>query len=326
LHLSIAMGNFKPKNVKLYSIHERTHKVQIKDFAEVPSIPKDFGKWIDGLPNILAAKDLKEIIAAIVKARQKNKPVIAMIGGHVIKCGVTPLLIDWMKKGILTGMAMNGSASIHDTEIALIGQTSEDVAVALDDGTFGMVKETGAFIHAALKEGNQQGWGMGQSIGYKINKVKMPYRDKSLLANADKLGIPVTVHTAIGTDTIYQHPDVDGAVMGETSLRDFYRFAEMLKDLNNGGVILNIGSAVILPEVFLKTLTIARNLGYPVAKFTSANFDMIQHYRPRENVVKRPTRTGGKGYTITGHHEIMIPLLYAGVMAKMKESTHTHRG
>ncbi len=318
MHKSIDMKNFKPENVKLYSIRERTHKVRVKDFAKVPSIQKGFGQWIDEMPDILASRDLKEIINAIVKARQKNKPVIAMIGGHVIKCGVTPLLIDWMKKGILTGMAMNGSASIHDTEIAMIGQTSEDVAIALDDGTFGMVKETGELIHAGLKEGHPKGWGMGKSIGYKLNQAKTPFRAQSILSVGTRLGIPMTVHTAIGTDTIYQHPDVNGAIMGETSLRDFYLFAEMVKDLHNGGVILNIGSAVILPEVFLKALTIARNLGYPVARFTSANFDMIQHYRPRENVIKRPTRTGGKGYSITGHHEIMIPLLYAGVMSKLK--------
>jgi hypothetical protein len=248
-----------------------------------------------------------------------------MLGGHVIKCGVTPLLIDLMQWGIITGVVMNGSASIHDTEVALIGQTSEDVAKGLDDGTFGMVQETGELMHAGIQYAYEHQLGMGEGLGYWITKKKLPFMKYSLLSNAYKLKIPVTVHTAIGTDTIYQHPDVNGAAMGETSLRDFHQLAGMLRQLNNGGVVINIGSAVILPEVFLKALTIARNSGASVKNFTTANFDMVQHYRPTENVVSRPVRTGGHGVSITGHHEIMIPLLYASLISKLSTGTNVKK-
>ncbi len=315
------MKDIDPKKVHLYSIKDRVHKVQINQFSHLPKNVHNFSEWFNNLPDILAAGDFKAVVKAIVYAYEHKKPVIVMIGGHIIKCGVTPLLIDLMKRGIITGVVMNGSASIHDTEVAMIGQTSEDVAKSLEDGTFGMVHETGDFIHAALKFGCSKGWGMGYSIGKSIQSKKLPNRSLSVLANGVQLGLPITVHTAIGTDTIYQHPAVDGAVMGTTSLKDFHLFVEQISNLDDGGVLLNLGSAVILPEVFLKALTIARNLGYPVRNFVTCNFDMIQHYRPRENVVSRPTRTGGKGYAITGHHELMIPLLYSSVMAILEKKT-----
>ncbi len=308
-----------PQKVKLYSVKQRKHKVHVTDFASVPVLSKNLDRWLESFPQILAAKDFRAVVDAIVSAHKKNKPVLAMLGGHVVKCGVSPLLIDLMKRGILSAVAMNGSTSIHDFEVAYMGQTSEDVAEGLDDGTFGMVKETGELIHSAINAGQTTHLGMGELLGQKLNRMKAPYRSYSILSYGAGHSIPVTVHTAIGTDTIYQHPDVDGAAMGETSLRDFYKLVSVIAQLGNGGVVLNIGSAVVLPEVFLKALTIARNLGYPVKNFVAANFDMMQHYRPHENVVSRPIRTGGKGYSITGHHEIMIPFLYAAVMAKLKK-------
>ena len=317
---TLHVNDINPKKVKLYSVRNRKHKVRVTDFATVPKISSDFKSWLDSFPNILASKDFSIIVDSILTARKKKRMVLAMLGGHVIKTGISPLLIDWMDKGILTDIAMNGSTSIHDFEIAYMGQTSEDVASGLDDGTFGMVRETGQMMHAAIMEGYQKNKGMGESLGSYIIKNKCKFRKYSLLNKAVSLKISITVHTAIGTDTIYQHPDVNGAAMGQTSLTDFYKLVSVLTKLGNGGVVINMGSAVILPEVFLKALTLARNLGYPVKNFTAVNFDMIQHYRPNENVVSRPIRTGGKGIRITGHHEIIFPLLYAAVMARLGKS------
>lgn len=311
--------------------------MHINNFASIPKSVNELKIITDNFPQILAGSDFKSVISAIVNAYKKNKPVLAMLGGHVIKCGLSLLIIDLMKKNILSAVAMNGSTSIHDFEIGYMGQTSEDVASGLDNGSFGMVRETGELMHSAINEGYKninnkinnktyhsrnklliQEAGMGELLGRKLNQMKAQYRKYSILSYAESVGIPVTVHTAIGTDTIYQHPLVNGAAMGETSLSDFYKLISIISQLNNGGVVLNIGSAVILPEIFLKALTIARNLNYPVRNFTTVNFDIYQHYRPYENIITRPVRIGGKGYAITGHHEILIPLLYAAVMGEIK--------
>lgn len=305
--------------VKLQSIKQRKHKVAISDFGKVnKSADPKLSGYLDSLPNILAAKDFREIVSAIVTAYRKKKPVIVMLGGHVVKCGVSPLIIELMEKKVITAIAMNGSTSIHDFEIGFYGETSEQVSETLDKGTFGMVKETGELMHRAITEGLIAGVGLGRALGNKLIEIKAIHKKVSILATAAKLDVPVTVHVAIGTDTIHQHPDVDGATLGESSLLDFRLLTDVVKDLNNGGVVLNIGSAVILPEVFLKALTIARNLGYPVRNFITANFDMQQHYRPQVNVVQRPTHLSGKGYSITGHHELMISLLVNAVLLELK--------
>ncbi len=304
--------------IKTYPITQRKNKVKVSDFAS-PITPNCSVKTLlDTMPRILAGESFRQLISAIVSARADNKPVIAMIGGHVIKCGLSPILISLMEQGIITGLAMNGAASIHDFEIAIIGETSEDVGINIADGKFGMWEETGNLMNSAIIEGYKSSIGMGEALGRKLVDIKAKYSNLSVLAEGFNLSLPITVHVAIGTDIIHQHPKADGAAIGETSFIDFRKFVSEVSELD-GGVLLNIGSAVIMPEVFLKALSIARNLGNNVVNFTTANFDMFQHYRPNENVVKRPTNMGGKGYSITGHHEIMIPLLASAVIEKMNE-------
>lgn len=301
--------------IKTYPIRERENKVKIADFSKgLPSKGVGFKSFLDGLPDILAGKDLREVAGAIVKARKKDKPVIFSLGGHVIKCGLSPVIISLMEKGVITAIALNGAGSIHDFEIALIGQTSEDVASAIEDGTFGMAEETGRIMNETLIEGVKQGLGAGQALGERILKDDLKFREYSILAKGIEFGVPVTVHIAVGTDIIHQHPSCDGAALGEASYIDFQIFTGQVSQLGNGGVIANFGSIVIMPEVFLKALTISRNLGSPVKNFTAVDFDMVQHYRPITNVVKRPVSLGGKGYSICGHHEIMIPLLAQAVV------------
>lgn len=304
--------------VKTYPIKDRENKVKLSDFASSVTSDKSLKDFLSGLPRILAASDFNQLVTDIKSAYEKSRPVIAMMGGHVIKCGLGPVIISMMEKGILTGVAMNGSASIHDFEIAIIGETSEDVGINIANGKFGMWEETGRFMNEAFKSGQKLSIGMGASLGQKIMELDAPYKNVSIIANAFKLGIPATVHVAIGTDIIHQHPEADGAAIGETSFTDFRIFISEVGNLGNGGVLLNFGSAVIMPEAFLKALSIARNLGNDVTNFTTANFDMIQHYRPRENVIKRPTNIKGRGYAITGHHEIMIPLLAHAVIDQIK--------
>jgi hypothetical protein len=299
--------------VTLTSIANRQSKVQFEALAKPVDAGATFARWWDSLPQFLAVEDLKAVATGIATARQADKPVIVMMGAHVIKVGLSPVLIDLMQQGFITALAMNGAGIIHDTELALFGATSEDVTANIADGSFGMVKETGAFINGAIKAGAKAGLGLGEVLGKELVEKQAPHLEVSLLGQAYLLGIPVTVHVALGTDIIHQQPSADGAAIGETSLRDFCILAQHVTNLGGGGVLLNLGSAVILPEVFLKALTVARNLGHPVRNFITANFDMIQHYRPRVNVVNRPTLAGGSGYTITGHHEIMIPLLAMGI-------------
>ena len=298
--------------VKTYPLRERKNKVKIADFASPAAEGRSVRDLLAGLPEILAGSHLRQLVSDIASAYAGNKPAIAMMGGHVIKCGIAPVIISMMERGILTGVAMNGAASIHDFEIALIGETSEDVGTNIATGKFGMWEETGRLMNEAVKADRTSG--MGLALGGKLIELKAPHLDVSILASAVRLNIPVTVHVAIGTDIDHQQPAADGAAIGEASFTDFRIFVSEVSELGHGGVLLNLGSAVVMPEVFLKALSVARNLGHDVVEFTTANFDMIQHYRPGENVVKRPTNTGGKGYAITGHHEIMIPLLAHAVM------------
>ena len=314
--------NWKPlelDDITTYPLGDRENKVSIRDFAVHPS-GRELHEFLSNLPKILKAADFLELVDLIVAAYRQEKPIIVMLGGHVIKCGLSPILIDLMERGIITAMAFNGATSIHDFEIALIGETSEDVGQYLQTGQFGMVEETGHLMNEAICAAADTGIGMGAGLGQKLIQLDAPYSNYSLLATSARLRVPITVHVAIGTDIIHQHPAADGAATGQTSFTDFRLLAAIVAELGNGGVVLNLGSAVILPEVFLKALTVARNLGNRVTHFTTANFDMVQHYRPLENVVRRPTDIGGKGYTFTGHHEIMIPLLAEAIIGRLEQS------
>ena len=301
-------------SVQTYSSSERKSKVKTGQEGIPPYPGMTVKAFLDHLPGILKADDLKAVAQSIVEAKRLGKPVIVMLGGHVIKTGCSPILIDLVRRGLITHLASNGSAAIHDTELALFGSTSEDVAVQLETGAFGMAKDLADFINDGVKEGASRREGFGEAIGRKIIETKAPYGKRTLIANCYELNVPYTLHVAMGTDIVHQHPSADGSAIGEASLRDFRILAATISKLGNGGVVLNMGSAVVLPEVFLKCLSVARNLGHDVRHFTTANFDMIQHYRPNENVVRRPVLPGGKGYAITGHHEIMIPLLAAAVL------------
>jgi len=300
-----------------YSIQQRKSKVEIRDFASCFDPKGSFSEYWNSMPHILAAKELHELVKKIVFAFQSSKPVIFMMGAHIIKCGLSPLIINLMERGIVTCIAMNGAGVIHDAEIAFWGSTSEDVAKAIDDGSFGMVQETPEIINQALAEGAKNSLGFGEAVGKKIFETDCPYQNSSILAKGHELSVPITVHVAIGTDIIHQHRSSDGAVIGELSYRDFKIFCHQISNIGDGGVVLNFGSAVILPEVFLKAVTITRNLGHNVKNFSTANFDIIRQYRPQANVVQRPTQTGGKGYEFIGHHEILLPLLIAGIFTEI---------
>jgi len=303
--------------ITTYPLAQRRNKVKIADFAKPAASDRSFNDFLDGLPNILAAKELRELVEYIVLAYTKERPVVVMMGAHVIKCGLSPVVMSLMERGIVSAVAMNGAGSIHDFEIALIGETSEDVAENIQNGTFGMAEETGRLMNEAIKRATEENTGLGEGLGRRLLEMRTDYLEYSILVAGMRLNVPVTVHVAIGTDIIHQHPAADGAAIGEASFTDFRKFVSVVSELGDGGVILNLGSAVLLPEVFLKALTIARNLGYKVANFTAANFDMMQHYRPRVNVVQRPTNMGGQGYSFTGHHEIMIPLLANAVIERL---------
>ncbi len=302
--------------IKTIRLNARKCKVSIEDFARLSRKGADFKDFYNSLPNILAAKNFKAVVDDIVAAHKRKRMVIFMMGAHVIKCGLSPLVIDLMKRGVVKTVALNGAGIIHDTEVAMIGRTSEDVGLGIVNGSFGMAEETASFINGAINYGFRNGLGIGPALGSRILKSKFSHKGLSILAQAHRLGVPVTVHVAIGTDIIHQHPSAVGMAIGEGSLLDFKTFIYSVSKLE-GGVAVNIGSAVVLPEVFLKAVTVARNLGYKINKFTVANFDMISQYRPHQNVVTRPTTKGGKGYNITGHHEIMIPLLCRSIIEKM---------
>lgn len=268
---------------------------------------------LDALPSVLKADELKAVARSVVNARQAGKPVVAMLGGHVIKTGCAPVLAGLAADGFITHLASNGAAAIHDTELARFGHTSEDVAAQLADGSFGMAADTALLVNDAARRAAAGREGFGEAVGALLVAENAPHVGRALIARAFRLKIPYTLHVALGTDIVHQHPTASGAAIGEASLRDFRILAASVARLGGGGVVLNLGSAVVMPEVFLKTLAVARNLGHAVRDFTTANFDMIQHYRPGVNVVRRPVLGGGSGYAITGHHEIMIPLLAAAI-------------
>ncbi len=294
----------------------RQNKVDPSLMAHPPGPDRSFRAFLDGLPDVLAARDLRTVIAHVAAAARARKGVVLLLGGHVVKVGVGPLVRRWIERGIVTHVAMNGAAAIHDFELAAFGGTSEDVEAGLADGTFGMVEETGAEMNAAIAAAATGGLGCGEGLADALaRRPSLPGGELSILIGCQRHGIPVTVHAAIGAEIIHQHPSADGAALGATSLRDFRRLAGALPTLHQGGAVLNWGSAVVMPEVFLKALTIARNLdaGRPT-EFLAADFDMLRHYRPRMNVVQRPTRGGGTGIQLTGHHEIMLPLLIWGVL------------
>lgn len=301
--------------VRTVPVLRRENKVSSTEFATPPAGDTSFRAFLDSLPDILVARDFRRVVDAIVQAARTKHAVVVMIGGHIVKTGLSPLLISLMERRVITHVAMNGSAAIHDFEIARFGGTSEDVALGLKDGTFGMAEETGREMNEAFVEGSRSGFGMGEALAVALERATLAQPALSLLLSARKNGVPATVHAAIGAEIIHQHPAASGAAIGDTSHRDFRRLAYGLVALDDGGVVLNLGSAVIMPEVFLKALTIARNLneGKP-QDFVTCDLDMQRHYRPRMNVVQRPTLQSGKGYEITGHHELMVPMLVWAVL------------
>ena len=310
------MKKYRPlslKSVKTYSLCARASKVSLKSFAKPPVKGDSLKAFVEKLPDAFAAGDFRSVVKAIVSARRKGRPVILGMGAHPIKLGLGPVIIELMTKGVLTAIATNGASTVHDFEIALAGHTSEDVAMELCRGSFGMAQETGRGVNRAIKKGVKKGYGIGKSLGEYIRKGEFPHKSRSIFSAACELGIPATVHVAIGTDIIHMHPGADGAAIGKGSMIDFRLFSSVVADLE-GGVYINLGSAVILPEVFLKALNVARNLGNKVEDITTVNMDFVQHYRPRENVLKRPTAMKGRNFALTGHHEIMFPLLAAAVI------------
>jgi hypothetical protein len=295
--------------VKTYSIKKRRSKAQVRDFAKPLKPNSNMADYLDSLPGYLKAEDFKSLIKAILSAGRRGKPIILMMGAHPIKCGLSPILIDLMKQGFVTTLSTNGAGAIHDLETALWGETSEEVEKGIENGSFGMAKQTAEIFNQISALACKEDMGLGEAIGKRILDMKAKYRKFSLLANAYQFNIPACVHVALGTDIVHQHPSFDPASTGRASHTDFKILADQVAGLNNGGVVLHLGSAVVLPEVFLKALSVARNVKGKVKNFTTANFDMIQHYRPNVNVVQRPTQKSGRGFTFTGHHEIMIPLL-----------------
>lgn len=310
------------ENITTYPLASRQSKVSLNDFANPVTNDATLKDFLRGLPNILAVQSLRELASRIRRARDLQKPIIWGLGGHVIKTGLAPLLIDLMERGFLTAIAINGSVLVHDAEIAMVGSTSEDVDATLGEGAFGAAEETGRLINHAAQEGARVGLGLGEAIGKVLLDLNPAHRDYSILCAAYNSGVPVTAHLTIGGDIAHFHPAVDGAALGHTSHTDFRLLAELVRRMNDGGVYLNIGSAVTLPEVFLKCVTVVRNLGHDLNDITTANFDFIQSYRPLTNVVRRPNANGaGRGYSITGHHELTIPLLAAHLICSPSYSS-----
>lgn len=307
--------------INTYELASRQSKVEVGDFAKPVAAGDSIEGFLEKLPNILAVKSLRTVARKIREAKEKDKPVIIGIGGHIIKTGLAPVLIDLIGNGFITAIASNGSVLVHDAEIAMVGFTSEDVDASLGSGDFGAAKETGEMLNTAARKAMDAGIGLGRSLGMELGASSPKYPELSLLCAAEKHGIPFTAHLTIGADIGHFHPGADGSALGGASHTDFRIFCSLVKELNGGGVYLNLGSAVTMPEIFLKAVTVVRNLGHELKDFTTANFDFIQHYRPATNVVKRPVSNGaGEGYAITGHHEIMIPLLageiYSGKSSK----------
>ena len=299
--------------VRCYPLEERKSKVRARDFARPWKAGGTLEQWFNSLPHVLAGKDLKRVVKRLVEAVRDGRTVILAMGAHGIKVGLGPIIVELMERGVLHAVAMNGAGIIHDFELAMSGGTSEDVAAEIGRGRFGMAEETGRFLNSAIKAGEKEGVGLGTAVGAMMVREDFPHNRWSIVARAYQLDVPVTVHVALGTDIIHGHPGVDGGAIGRASHLDFRIFAQLVSELN-GGVFINLGSAVILPEVFLKALSIVRNLGYEVKDLMTVNMDFIRHYRPMMNVVRRPTLEGGEGYNLIGHHEIMFPLLAACVI------------
>jgi hypothetical protein len=299
------------QHVRTYPLASRKSRVTLRDFARPHRRGARFSEFVARLPSVLAADGVKALAGEVQRARTRRRPVLWGLGGHVLKVGLSPLIVDLMERGLVTGLALNGAGIVHDFELAVAGHTSEEVAEGLASGAFGMARETGEDINRAIVEGDRDGLGLGAAVGRHIQERRAKHRDVSLLAAAWRLGLPATVHVALGTDIVHMHPACDPAALGRATHLDFRIFAGQVARLGGGGVYLNVGSAVLLPEVFLKAVTLARNLGHPLRDFATANLDFIQSYRPNTNVVERPTRGVGRGYSLTGHHEIMLPLLAA---------------
>jgi hypothetical protein len=314
----MSKDSYKSKPISLEGIRtshlgERKSKVSLADIGQTWDKGQPFGEFLKRLPSVLGAADLREVVRRICKAREQNRLVLLGMGAHPIKVGLSPIIIDLMERGVLSGVAMNGAGIIHDAEMAMAGKTSEDVAESLADGSFGMSHETADFLNRAVAQEREGDLGLGARVGRALLRAKAPHLEKSILAEGVRLGVPVTVHVALGTDIIHLHPSLDPAATGSATHLDFRIFAGLVASLERG-VYLNLGSAVILPEIFLKAITLVRNLGHQVRDFTAVNLDFHRHYRPIVNVLKRPTQEGGKGFELIGHHEIMFPLLAAAVI------------
>jgi len=314
------MSKYKEINInkiKTISINSRKSKIDINRLAKPVFAGSSFHQFWTNLPETLAGSDLKELVSHITRAHRNGKPVLLMMGAHIIKVGLSPIVIELINKKIIQGIALNGAGAIHDVELTYFGKTSEDVTSYLRDGRFGMAKETADILNKTVQKGNSQSLGFGECLGKRITEDNPTHKGLSILARAYESGIPVTIHIAVGTDIVHQHESADGAAIGEASLRDFRIFAHLISLIDRGGVVMLFGSSVILPEVFLKALTVARNISGDVNHFITASFDMIEHYRPKVNVVERPTEQGGKGYSFIGHHEIMMPLLSAAILDEL---------
>ncbi len=304
--------------LKTVSIKERKSKVSIKEFARAWKEGGGLEDFLGSLPTILAGKELREVIDHLVRATQEKKMVLLGMGAHPIKVGLNPVIIDLMRRGVVRALAFNGACMIHDVEVAMAGHTSEEVEEGLEAGEFGVTEETAAFIHAAMRKGREEGLGAGEALGKALQEVDFPFKDLSLFASGYRLGLPLCVHVAIGTDVIHIHPLMDGGLLGEMSFKDFRTFCSLVSSLK-GGVFINLGSAVVMPEVFLKALTLAKNMGHDLMGMVTVNLDFLPHYRPMQNVVSRPTLIGAKGYFLRGHHEILFPLIAAGVIEGLKK-------
>lgn len=313
------MKKYRPLSfapVRSCSIAGRKSKVTTELFASPPEKGDSLSTFFGRLPDVLAARDFRLVVEAVVKARRHDRPIVLGMGAHPIKVGLSPIIIDLMRRNVITAVATNGACAVHDFEVAMAGHTSEDVAAELCTGSFGMSRETGRGVNKAINQGVKKGLGIGRAMGDYIRSGRFRFKDRSIFKTAADLNIPATVHVAIGTDIVHMHPEADGAMIGKGSMTDFRLLTSVISDLE-GGVYINLGSAVILPEVFLKALNVARNLGNTVSDITTVNMDFIQHYRPKENVLKRPTSIKGRNFALTGHHEIMFPLLAAAIMEEL---------
>jgi hypothetical protein len=304
------------KRVRTYPLGERKSKVGLADFARPHARGASLSTFLESLPRVLGAETVRALAGEVLRARSLGKPILWGVGAHVLKVGLSPVIVDLMERGLATGLAFNGAGIVHDFELAVAGQTSEEVAEALGSGAFGMARETGEEVNRAIVEGDRDGLGLGAALGRYLEARRPPHLAVSLLAAAYRLGLPATVHVAVGTDIVHMHPACDPAALGRASHLDFRIFAGEVARLGGGGIYLNVGSAVLLPEVFLKAVTLARNLGHELSDFATANLDFIQSYRPSTNVVQRPTQGVGRGYSLTGHHELLVPLLAAALIER----------